>query len=360
MLKPQEWESVIETIASGSTILCLGAELFSTAGKTLDEQLGEELAGLDNVHLYGDGLFHLKGSGHMTSYTKIKQFFNRDFPALAPVMEQLAQLPISVVVNTTPDRSFQKACVKLGLPFQYDYHHPNKPAREPEEPRQEEPYLYNLMGDLDRRESMVLTHEDLFGFMESLMEGKSMPRVLRQTINTAYSFIFLGLPFGKWHMKVLLHFLQKDTNKQALKHAANEAFDTEVQSFMVDQFQITCVPTNIGDFTGELYRLCAERGILRSAAAPPPKLSRFEKWTKMVLEDELDPLIEELVAYFSQHFAGHTENLNHLFNLGGRLSSVERMVQRGTIAQEDAHLQRNQIRDAILDFLQDTVKPLST
>lgn len=358
MLKPQEWDSVIETIASGSTVLCLGAELFSTEGKTLDELLRMELVGLDNVQLYGDGLFHLKGSGHMTSYTKIKQFFNRDFPALNPIIEQLAQLPIPVVINTSPDRLFQKASAKLGLPFQYDYHYPNKPAREPEEPSPETPYLYNLMGDLDRRESMVLTHEDLFGFMESLMEGKSMPRVLRQKINTAYSFIFLGLPFGKWHMKVLLHFLQKDANKQALKHAANEAFDAEVQSFVVDQFQITCVPTNIGDFTAELYRRSAERGILRSAA-PVARLSQFEKWTRMVLEDELDPLIEELVAYFSKHFSQNPENLNHLFNLGGRLSSVEKMVQRGTIALEDAHLQRNQIRDAILDFLQDTVKPLS-
>lgn len=358
MLKPQEWDSVIDSIATGNTVLCVGAELFSKDGLSLEKQIGAELEGLDNVSLYADGLFHFKGAGDMISYTKIKQFFNRPFPDLETILGQFADLPIPLVVNATPDPLLKRAYAQKNLPFRYDYHHPNKPAGEMDPLTVEEPLLYNLMGDLLQRESMILTHEDLFAFIESLMEGKSVPRVLKERINTAYNFLFVGLPFDRWYMKVLLHFLQKDAKSNAMKYAANAALDEEVQSFMVDQFQITCVPVQIADFSTELYRRCAERGILRSTA-PTPKMSQYERWMRMVADDQLDALLDQLVAHFTEHVAQDQESLTTLFNLSGRLNNLEKIVQRGTVAHDAAQLQRNQIRDAILNFLQDTVKSLS-
>ena len=154
-----------------------------------------------------------------------------------------------------------------------------------------------------------------------------------------------------------MHFLQKDANRKALKYAANHAFDEEIQAFMVDQFQIICVPARIAEFVGELHRRCAEAGHLRATALAAP-VSTFDKWTRMVMDDQLDELLEDMVAWFSLHRSQDQDNMGELFNVNGRFSSLDKMQKRGTISLADAQLQRNQIRDTILDFLHDVVKPL--
>jgi len=358
MLKPQEWDSVLDNIQSGSTVVCLGAELFTQGGSTIYQQIEHQLENLDHVHLYTDGLFHFRGSADMTSFTRIKQFYQKDFLELNQILEKLASLPIPVFINTNPDLALRKIFQNSGLSHQYSYHHPNKPAAELKEPSVQEPLIYNLLGDIDHRESMVLTHEDLFGFLESVMEGRSISRLLKERINASYNFIFIGLPFDKWYMKVLLHFLQKDVNKRALKFAANHAFDVDVQSFVIEEFKITCVPVKIADFVEELHRKCGEANLLKTPFSAP-KLTHYQLWINRVKADELGDLLDDLVAFFTQNQSSDMDSQNQLVHLNGRLAALERMVGKGTIANDDAVLQRNQIRDTILEFLNEKVRPLN-
>jgi len=357
MLKPQEWDSVLDNIQSGNTIICLGAEIFAQSDMPLDEQIKQQLGNLDNVHMYADGLFHFRGSGDMTSYTKLKQFYNQTPPGIIETLEKLAALPVPVFINTNPDLTLSKTFKRLGLPYKYSYHHPNKPAIELSPPSAREPLIYNLLGDIEHRESMLLTHEDLFGFLESIMEGRSISGLLKEYIHASYNFLFIGLPFSKWYMKILLHFLQKDVNNRALKFAANQALDSDVQSFVVEEFKITCVPVRIDDFVQELYDRCAGANLLKTAESVP-KMKAYQQWTHMVLEDELNELLDIMVDFFTQNRPQDFDNQNQLFHLNGRLSGLERMVGKGTIAMDDAILQRNQIRDSILEFLNEKVRPL--
>lgn len=358
MLTTQEWDSVLDNIQSGNTIICLGAEIFSKGGLSLDEQIKRHLGSQDNIHTYADGLFHFRGSGDMTSFTKIKQFYQSDFPEINNILEKLVALPIPVFINANPDFLLRSSFERLGLSFQYSFHHPYKPALEPEEPSVNKPLIYNLLGDIEHRESMVLTHEDLFGFLESIMEGRSVSRLLKTRINASYNLIFLGLPFGKWYMKVLLHFLQKDANKKALKFAANQAFDADVQSFVIDEFKITCVPVQIADFVEALYSRCLGANLLKSTETVK-KLTHFQRWINMVIEDDLGDLIDELTTNFVETWPQDHANQNFLIHLNGRLAGLERQVGKGTIANDDALLQRNQIRESILQFLNEVVRPLN-
>ncbi|MBC7774470.1 MAG: SIR2 family protein [Phycisphaerae bacterium] len=357
MLKPQEWDSVLDNIQSGSTIVCLGAEIFAQPDMPLDEQIKQRLDNLDNVHMYADGLFHFRGSGDMTSFTRIKQFYNQAPPNVHELLEKLAVLPVPVFINANPDLTLCKTFKRLGLPYQYSFHYPNKPAVELSPPSVREPLIYNLLGDIEHRESMVLTHEDFFSFLESIMEGRSISGMLKEHIHASYNFLFIGLPFSKWYMKILLHSVQKDVNRKALKFAANQALDSDVQSFVVDEFKITCVPVRIDDFVQELYSRCAGANLLKKTELAP-KLTAYQRWTQMVLEDELNKLLDDMVDFFTQNRPQDFDSQNQLFHLNGRLSGLERMVGKGTIAADDALLQRNQIRDSIIEFLNEKARPL--
>lgn len=358
MLKPPEWDSLVDNLASGKTIICLGAELYQALGVQVDKALAAELKGVDHVRMYSDGLFHFQGSGDMTSYTRIKQFYNQDFPALREVTDQLAQLPIRVFLSANPDHQLERAFRRINRPYHYHYHHPNKPAQEIEEPTMKQPLIYNLLGDINQRESLILTHEDLFGFLISLVDGKSVSRVVTDHIQSAYNFIFLGLPFEKWYMKVLLHFLQRNTNKRAVKYAANYALDTEVQMFIIDEFQFTCVPTDVGAFVRELYsRWMATNPENLDAFTQPTSL--FNKWIVMIANDQLEEGLEEMSIDLPGRLDEHSEAQFQLLQINGRLASFSNGLRKGTLGAEQAQLQRNQIRDSLLSFLNDYVKPLS-
>lgn len=359
MLKPQEWESVLDNIASGRTIICLGAELFAHSGKDLEQQINEALSGLDNVRLYADGLFHFKGAGDMTAFTKIKQFYNQNYPELNALLDQIAQLPVPLFIGTSPDHQLQRAFHRLELPYRYSLHHRKELAADIEPPTAQEPLIYNLLGDIEHRESMVLTHEDLFEFLESLMDGKKISRVLKERVQSAYNLIFIGLPFGKWYVKVLLHFLQKDLNKRALRYAATHASDTEIENFVLNEFGITCVPVRIGEFVGELHRRCGAAGLLRQTGPVSPA-TRYEKWLRLVKSGELGELLDEISQHFEANPSPETEVASQvLLQLNARYSTLERAVAKRTISEENAQLQRNQITDSLIQFLQETVRPLA-
>jgi hypothetical protein len=360
MLKPQEWESVLDNIASGRTIICLGAELFARSDQDLEQQIGEALAGLDNVRLYADGLFHFKGAGDMTAFTKIKQFYNKSHPELDALLDQIAQLPVPLFICTSPDRQLERAFHRLELPYRYSLHHRKETAPALEPPTAEEPLIYNLLGDIEHRESMVLTHEDLFEFLESLMDGKKISRVLKERVQSAYNLIFLGLPFSKWYVKVLLHFLQKDLNKRALRYAANRASDTEIENFVLNEFGITCVPVRINEFVDDLCRRCAEAGLLRKTGPLSPA-GFHEKWLRLVKNGELGDLLDEITQYFEAHPGPESDTATQvLLQLNARYSTLERAVAKGTVSAENAQLQRNQITDSLIQFIQDIVRPLAT
>ena len=295
----------------------------------------------------------------MTSFTQIKQFYNQSRPELNTLLDQIAQLQVPLIIGTTPDHQLERAFLRLELPFQYSFHHRTEPAAEITPPTREEPLIYNLLGDIEHRESMVLTHEDLFSFLESLMDGKKVSRVLKERIHATYNFIFLGLPFDKWYVKVLLHFLQKDAKKNALRYAANLASNSEIENFVFNEFEITCVPVRIGEFVSELHRRCGAAGLLRQTGPLSPDLL-YEKWLRLVKDGELGDLLDEISQYFDSHPSAESEVATQiLLQLNARYSTLERSVGKGTISDENAQLQRNQITDSVIQFLQDMVRPLT-
>lgn len=344
-----EWDSILDNLDTGRSIICLGAELFSTSAASLDAQIRQVVGESANVRAYNDGLFHFKGAGDLTSHTKIKKFFNGDFPEVAAVLEKIAFIKCPVVISMNPDRHLEAAFRRLGLPCQYAYHFPRNPASELNEPDADNPLIYNLLGDINSRESMTLTHEDVFNFLESVVEGRSLSPIVKARVKAANNFIFLGLPFEKWYMQLLLRVVQKETNKIALRYAANNALDDETQTFCLDQFNITCVPTRITDFVDELYTRCAQAGLLRGSGAQPEL--RYDRWRKMLKRDELSDLLYELSDFFEKNYPDNTHHHSHLAQLSGRLANLERRASLGAVDNRDAGVERSQIRDAVNAFL---------
>lgn len=349
-----EWDVLIENIRSGKTILFLGSELFHDGDKRLDEQLFEAIGAANNANIqtYPDGLYHFRGSSDIMSYSRIKQFFKRDFTELSGSLDKLARIKFKIVLSNTPDHQMVRAFKRQNLPHNFYFYYKRQPSPDIEPPSIDKPILYNLVGDINIRESMVLTYDDLYDYFESVMEHRSMPEILKEQIRDAYNYIFIGMPFERWHMQLLLRVFRQHVNKSALKYAANHSFDTKIQTFCQDQFNITCVPTGIKGFVDELFSRCEAANLVKALPNAPPQYFA-DKCSDLVKADKLKEVIAELSDHFDSKHPTENDAIDFILNQSGRLANLERRISKNLMSEADASLERAKIREAIISFLQD-------
>ncbi|MDX2250102.1 MAG: SIR2 family protein [Bacteroidia bacterium] len=342
---PVEWEAILENISSGKTIVCLGPELLNREGKRLDTLLREAAGG--QAKTYDDGLFYFGGSD-IVAYSKIKRLYQQPFPGLEEILEKIARIPFQIIISLTPDHHLEKAFENQQFAFQHATYVRRKSAPDITPPSHETPLIYHLLGEIEQRESLVLTHDDLYDFFESVIEHRSMPELLKSRIKEAYNYIFIGLPFEKWYMQLLLRVLGQHTNKNALKYAANHAFDTGIQAFCYEQFNIVCVNDQIEKFVEELHQRCEDLGILRGNKG---ESSLKTGVLALVKQDRLREAVDKLLDYYETHFPNDSEALNFLLSLSARLTRLENKVGLGSISFENAQVERAKILEDISDFI---------
>src|SRR6185503_4126776 len=85
-----------------------------------------------------------------------------------------------------------------------DFYHKNNAAKVIATPSKENPLIYNLLGDLEVEESLILSHKDLFDYFMSLFGNFKLPDALQTSIVAAKHIIFLGFKFEKWYAQLLL------------------------------------------------------------------------------------------------------------------------------------------------------------
>jgi hypothetical protein len=358
ILNEEDWDSILDNIEAGKTILCLGAEIYSNNNNTLIEQLRDALQveSNPNIKSYDDGLFHFKGGSDIKYYTQIKRFYEQEFPDLETIYDKIVRIQLPIILSINPDHRLRTAFERAGLSADYHFYFRRNPAPQLEEPTVNKPLIYNLLGDIKKRESMVLTYNDLFDYFQSIVEHRSMPQNIKERIHDAYNLIFIGLPFDKWYMQLLLRVLEQHTN-DALKFAVNHANNERISTLCRDQFKITCVPTNIPEFVEELYIRCEKANLLRGKKAA---LSSYERWKSMIKrEDKLSEVIDEMSEYFETHHPNDKEENNLLIQLSGKLVSLGRRISKGAISEPDAKVERALIRNAVVEFLENEVKSLN-
>ena len=201
----------IGTIKSGRCILCLGPEVFNQYGEgKLEERLARylDVENAPQIKVYEDGLFFFRPRQARTvAEIKMEQFFKEtDFSAAEALLEKIARIPFHFIIISTPDNLLLQTFKRLQFNVSSGYYWKNHPPeREVKVPTRQQPLVYNMLGSIEHPESLVLTHDDLYGYMESIFGKVSMPRNLKYHItNNAKQLLFLGIPFDRWYMQMIL------------------------------------------------------------------------------------------------------------------------------------------------------------
>jgi hypothetical protein len=213
-------DDTVESIKNTGCVLLAGPNLLRFRGVPVQRYLREqllELAKPGDIELYyeQEALFLFSGtSARIRVKKKAKEWLRNlwtdpEFQAEnAETLRLLAQLPLHLVISTTPDKFLSASLAAWQIQHQTGFFvGGNKEVRKVAPPTLQKPLAYNLCGSVDDHESIILDYEDLYKYMKSVLDTSRLPKGLTDALADADKFIFLGFELEKWHTQMLIQLL---------------------------------------------------------------------------------------------------------------------------------------------------------
>ena len=345
------WEFVLDKIEEDTCVLVIGPEVMTPRnGKSLSEAEVEYLniSNNDKILRYypNDHFFLFKEPQHRTLVChQIKKFFKEEL-IVTDTLRKIAQIPINVYINVGPDKLLNEVFDDLELSFQYGLYKKNKDPHEIQPPTKKLPLIYSAFGSIESEESLILTHDDLFDYFKSIFARKSMPQELKTRLKEAKNFIFLGVPFEKWYMQLLLRELEIHKQHDFTRFAANQALSKEVQTLCIEQFHIQFIQDQyrIPEFIDELHKRCAAQGMLRE------KNQSFEvaleDIRRLIQEGELENAIERF-----EYISERTGLEDEVDMLAGRFARFQKRRLKGMLTEDELTATEAELSDTVLHLI---------
>ena len=196
---------------------------------------------------------------------------------LHPALEQLADLPFKIVINTTPDDFFVRYYANALSPYRFEFYHFRQPERDPLFDFKDDPppLIYNLFGYYKKDpSSLVLTNKDQLTYVNKITgaQHERLPESLLAAFNVPRFYLFLGFDYEDWTLKILLDELFKNARSNIkpfaypLRGAA--ATNSLDRIFFQGEFSMEFPSVDIETFVGNLKKqLDGETATAADAAA---------------------------------------------------------------------------------------------
>ncbi|MDX2066944.1 MAG: SIR2 family protein [Haliscomenobacter sp.] len=363
--KELDWANIIDSIEAEKCVLFLGSGFYQIAPEqsfenALAEWLGVEQKDHPSIQVYNDDdgffLFREERSHKRNVTRQIKSFYNQAFPAMDARLAQLAKIPFHLIVSLVPDNILARKFDELGLPYQPDFYFRKRPhSKVFEKPSHHKPMIYNLMGNIEAPDSIVLTHSDFFDYLESVFNGNSMHPELREELESAERYIFLGLPYEKWYFQLLLRVLSVHSEKLrgVVRTALEKLSNNKLETLYKEEFKINFHPNQPEVFVQNLYGACGEAGLLKTLPPPDPALAKLEERSPEEIKElialaQLEQAFLYLQVYLDRRKPQSHALINELLVLRNRYHLLRQRENRGTIDEKDLRIEYNQISELSL------------
>lgn len=223
------YQNIARNISEGSCVLFLGplavtAKQTDGSFKPLTEQCANQLAknlGLSKEE--EDSLYHVASNLRIRAQrsdtmliSDVQDFYTRAErdAELHPMLEQLADLPFKIIVNTTPDDFFARYYATAVRDYRFDFYNFRKPTSDPLYTFGDDavPLIYNLFGFYKKSESLVLTYSDQLAYVNKITgaQHERLPDSLLAAFTVPRFYLFLGFDFEDWSLRVLFDALFKN------------------------------------------------------------------------------------------------------------------------------------------------------
>lgn len=363
-LNEPQWEYLLACLQKEETVLFLGPGILPhTAHNTVEDALFQHLletseasGGFIEKFYRDDKFFKLKEKGieenrffFLSSYQK---FFNKDnaqLDAAREVVSKIVQIPFSTIITLCPNQLLESA-------YGEDYASHSDFYKKKEKPRpyipgtKEDPLIYYMRGNIADDASMVISHNDLFDYLESIYESKSMDDTFKSDLKQAKYFIFLGLPLEAWYMQLLMRLFEfhiKTPKILALKRFTEQHNGQKL--VYEDLYEMEFHDHDGPEFIEQLYKICEERSLLK-APKSNTKQASFQR-DALVFQERLKnghivQSLTELENLSKKYLQPASEYSEYLINLSTKSSSYKKALRdytTGFLTKPDFSVEENKL-----------------
>jgi hypothetical protein len=284
-------------------------------------------------------------------YTELKRYYQKYKP-IDDIHKKLARIPFHIIISTTPDIILKKCYETFGMNF--DFHNYNK-KQNPEDikkiPTGNYPLLYNLLGCITEEDSLIVTHDDLFEFLFSILGEQRLPRELKRCLQKPKVFVFLGFDFERWYLQLLLRLFELHQDAMPIASQAGSKLKEQTKTFYINNFEMEFIDSSIEDLVDDLYKKCESQGLIKEIKESSPDENPFWRKIRELIGDDK---IEEAIIELQEHLEGKSDELlNTVIQISGRYYRLNRKQDSGTISNQDADLQMNQIGASLIEIIKE-------
>lgn len=273
-LKAAIYQNIARQIRDGNCVLFLGPGAVSVKQpngnyRPLIELCATDLAkGLGLPEDEEESLAHVVSSLRLRGalsdtliIAAVQDFYQRaEKSEINPVLEELANLPFRLIINTTPDDYFTKYYAQSLREFKFDFYNFRKPAKDPiyQFGDDQPPLIYNLFGSYKKPESLVLTYSDQLNYINKIIGVQQLPDSLLAAFNVPRFYLFLGFDFEDWTLRITFDALFRNARNHITPFAYPLKGEPEAGSkskvFFQSEFKMEFPQVDLEQFVQNLLK----------------------------------------------------------------------------------------------------------
>jgi hypothetical protein len=344
-----EIQYIVDAIKEGKCIFVLGPEFArNSEGTPLDKWFAQLVAAKKNsdIQYYANEDFYFFNKPRARVQTIADMLKSYESVAPHAIYSKLAEIPFHAVINLSPDLILPRMFEKSGINAQFRIYHIKKAHESFATPIVDSPLIYNLMGAVDKNESLLLTHDDMFNYLQSILGDFDLPNDLSNVLQSATYFILMGFRFEKWQMQMILRLLTFKKDNPFVKMSTSDTSNSEIITMYNNQFQIEFVPEKFDDFIEMLHSQFAPAELRKMKR---DELSLIDAIRTLIKADKISEAIEKLENYAKE--MDDKEMMNYITVASGSYSSTKLKMLEKRITQEEAEITMNKTKYTLLEYL---------
>lgn len=364
-----QWNPIIQSIKDKKCVLFIGPKLLETeiSDKLTEMQIAIKThlqAVYPNLFYYEhDELFLFddedeRGEAHL----ELKSFL--DVQKIEPLFYQkMMEIPFPMIINFSPYLNPAVNFPKMNIPYAFDYEYYHKSPNIPTEIKEytTDCWFYDLFGNIEEAESVVLTHNDLFNYVGAILGGKPLPTNFKKRLQETQYFIFLGFSFEKWYVQLLMRLL-RDIHKsggqksvslwRAVKEITQKIQENDTAFYQKAlKFQFISDISSAKDFITQLHQECEKANLLRVTEEIGSAQARlYDQLNKWVKQDKLEEVISVLGDFFQEK---DDKQSDAIILQSSRLARMNMRFSQGILEEKEYNLEKNKIIVGILDIIKE-------
>lgn len=275
-----DWDNLLTEIKNGNCAIILGHGLLTTPEGTpkftqLCEQLAAENAEYIHAHYAEENFFLFKAQKYRRKFVNaVEEFYKQELsPTEKELYQKLAEIPIALYVSVSADDYLKKALGEENM--HHTFYGDDKNEFFKSEATKEKPMVYNIFGSVSNPNSIVLSHDNLYDFLKSVLGEQGLPQAAKKFFkpDAGGEVIFLGFDFRRWYVQLLLRIFNLNVKDNELSRTAtgNQKPSKEEEEIAQHHFHVDFVEKECKEFIDMLHQKCKEKGLLRNLTSSKDK-----------------------------------------------------------------------------------------